>query len=70
MAVPPSSLVTMDVEKKKGVYDFMVRVGWVSPLGRKERTRGGSHCPWSWSWWCVSEGHSCILCRSFWRLET
>jgi hypothetical protein len=40
-AVPPSSLVTMDVEKKKGVYDFMVRVGWVSPLGREERTRGG-----------------------------
>jgi len=23
----------MDVEKKKGVYDFMVRVGWVTPRG-------------------------------------
>ncbi|EWM26928.1 transcriptional adapter 2 [Nannochloropsis gaditana] len=37
-AVPPSSLVTMDVEKKKGVYDFMVRVGWVSPLVANARS--------------------------------
>ncbi|KAM3567746.1 hypothetical protein VYU27_010115, partial [Nannochloropsis oceanica] len=35
---PPSSLIVMDVEKKKGVYDFMVRVGWITPRAAASRS--------------------------------